>query len=434
MDSTPFHPSKDAAMRRKLYFGVVLMAFASVVVGFTWNHTIGAQDAKKAEPEQKKSDQDLFDILRQKFEAKSDVPVAPPSKPMAPLPNLPLPTAQAPAQLPPPNGTPLAPIPGPTSQAPMPLPAPTPPSSGGSGAPIPGPTAEPKLLDEKKPGEVQLPTQQPLPPVTPPVQDLPKPAASVIQPKPPVVVDGPSAERFADPVAPTPVRFNEPIKLKGSAWSLYVELVNGQTVVTATVNKKHEFKIVCQGLDLQTGAGIMKAKGKVQITGDALNASCDQLTLPLHDDRLLLEGAAELRIQKTTTNVSDARPAAFELKGDKLDLRISELQSPAYIETSWRKVAGDSSEGRPIPAAMERGDDAKKWTPYGKLKLSNMKSNESENVWSLVASDGKVIAHVMARDGGSLEQYVGRTIAVFGAREGERGGSPVVRVTHIAVP
>jgi hypothetical protein len=421
-------------MRRKLYFGVALATLIVVAVGFMWNQTSGAQDApKKAEPEPKKSEQDLFDLLRQKFEAKSDGPVLPPSKPIAPVPNLPLPTAQVPTQLPAP-----------------------PPSSGGTIPPIPGPTAQPKPLNEN--------VQQPLPsgPTTPPVQDLPKPqplptptplptpseiippltsppTQNVPLPKQDLLPQSIDAtlpkviERSADPVAPTPMPLNEPIKLKGSAWSLYVEMVNGQTVVTATVNKKHEFKIVCQHLDLQTGAGVMKAKGKVQITGDALNGSCDQLTLPLHDDRLVLEGAAEVRIQKvtTTTNVSDARPAAFELKGDKLDMRISELPSSAYIETSWRKVAGDMTEGKAIPASLKPGDDAQKWTPYG--KLSNIKANET-NVWSLVGSDGKIIAYVMARDGGSLEQYVGRTIAVFGAREGERGGYPLVRVTHIAVP
>jgi hypothetical protein len=173
----------------------------------------------------------------------------------------------------------------------------------------------------------------------------------------------------------------------------------------------------------------MKAKGKVQISGDALNGSCEQLTLPLLDDRLVLEGAAEVRIQKISGNVGDTRPAAFELKGDKLDLRISELRTSAYIETSWRKVSDDSSEVRTVPASLRPGDAGKTWTTYGTLR----KSKEA-NVWSLVSNEGQVIAHVMARDGGSLEQYVGRTIAVYGAREGERAGSPLVRVSHIAVP
>ncbi len=464
-------------MRRKLYFGVALATFAIVVGGLALNQTIGAQDAPtKVDAAPKKGDQDLFDILRQKFEAKSDGPVLPP-----------LPTAQvqppppSPLPIPPPAGIgTLPPLPGPTAQPtpvggvplpvqqPPPSPMPIPPAAGiGTLPPLPGPTAQPTPVGEKA-KEVQLPVQQPplapgswtltppsgvgtLPPM--PGQGVPLPApngASPVpdQPKspytapptgatpplqqppsdptpPPLIINQPKAPAV-DP-APTPMPLNEPIKLKGSAWSLYVEMVNGQTVVTATVHKKHEFKIVCQHVDLQTGAGVMKAKGKVQISGDALDGSCDQLTLPLHDDRLVLEGGAEVRIQKVTTNVSDAKPAAFELKGDKLDLRISELQSSGFIETSWRKVAGDASEGKTVAASIKPGE----WTTYGKLR--NIKSPET-NVWSLVGSDGKVIVYVMARDGGSLDQYVGRTIAVFGAREGDRGGYPLMRVTHIAVP
>ena len=428
-------------MRRKLYLGLALAAFGIVVGGLIFTHTIGAQDApKKAEPE-KKSDQELFDILRQKFEAKSDGPVAPPMKPMAPLTELPLPTVQA--------------------QAPTPLPTPLPPPVGLGQIPaLPAPKIDPKPPSEHvqlpPPGVGTLPIGPTTPPV-PPVQDLPKPQPSPTppgsgiptpppgtSPTPPgpaglnlppqlpkqdeAVIPPKVINRSAESIMP----LNEPIKLKGSAWSLYVEMVDGQTVVTATVNKKHEFKIVCQHVDLQTGAGVMKAKGKVQISGDALNGSCDQLTLPLHDDRLVLEGAAEVRIQKVTTNASDTKPAAFELKGDKLDLRIGELQTSAFIETSWRKVAGDASEGKTVPAAWKASDDAK-WTTYGKLKLSNIKTNDA-SVWSLLDSDGKVIAYVLAREGGSLDQYVGRTIAVFGPREGERGGYPLVRATHIAVP
>ena len=44
-------------------------------------------------------------------------------------------------------------------------------------------------------------------------------------------------------------------KVKDCPWTMHVEMINGQTVVIATVNKKHEFKIVCQSLDLQTGKG-----------------------------------------------------------------------------------------------------------------------------------------------------------------------------------
>ena len=413
-------------MRRKLYLGLALATFALLAGAFILTQTIGAQDAaKKVEAEPKKGDQDLFDALRQKFEAKPDAVTAP----------LPLPTAQV-----------AVPPPLPTAQAPTPLPAQIPPPNG---APVPGPVEEPKPLKDAKakatppttdliPGVPNLPgsngTGGPLPPA--PVQPQPVDAFPPPPAKGHTAGELPKSKESDGLLVPTggpvpPVRSNvqEPIKLKGSVWTLYVEMVNGQTIVTATVNKKHEFKIVCQNIDLQTTAGVMKAKGKVQISGDCLNGSCEQLTLPLLDDRLVLEGTAEVRIQKISGNVSDTRPAAFELKGDKLDLRISELRTSAYIETSWRKVSDDSSEVRTVPASLRPGDAGKTWTTYGTLR----KSKEA-NVWSLVSNEGQIIAHVTARDGGSLEQYVGRTIAVYGASEGERAGSPLVHVSHIAVP
>jgi hypothetical protein len=435
-------------MRRKLCLGLTLAIIAIVVGVFIVNQTIGAQDPpKKAEPEQKKNEPDLFDALRQKFEAKPDA-VTPP---------LPLPTAQA-------GVGSLPPLP--TAQSQAPTPTPLPPPNSAPMVQVPGPTVDPKPLKE---GKAPLPIQQPLPipggltlpgEAVPGVPNLPGSKGTAGSPLPPTPVQPqqPSpAESFpplppkghtagnlpkakggneqmvpgGETVPPQRTHVQEPINLKGSAWTLHVEMVNGQTVVTATVNKKHEFKIVCQHIDLQTAAGVMRAKGKVQISGDALNGSCDQLTLPLHDDRLVLEGAAEVRIQKTSGNVSATRSAAFELKGDKLDLRISELRTSAYIETSWSKVSGDVSEVRTVPTSMRPGDSAKAWTSYGTLR--NVKSHDA-NVWSLVGSEGQVIAYVMARDGGSLEHYVGRTIAVYGAREGERAGSPLVRVTHIAVP
>jgi hypothetical protein len=352
--------------------------------------------------------------------------------------NLPLPTPDGLKTLPQATGgkqveTPL-PVP-PVSPKPSvaPAPHPLPPQPAVEARPMPLPSA-PALDKEPIPARSTQPPGE-IPPVTDlvPKKDTIKPPVVVNEPAPAAQVLRPSVPAL-DPMPIKPAAAYEPIKLKGSAWSLYVEMVDGRSVVTATVNKKHEFKIVCQTLDLQTVAGCMKAKGKVTITGDCLTGTCDQLTLPLHDDRLLLEGMADVRIQKVTTNTSDTNPSAFELKGDKLDLRISELQSSTFtIEgTAWRKVSGEASETRPV-RAVSRGtsnDTAQSWTQYGTLRAQR----SSNDVWTLNASNGDIIAYVMPRDGGTLDQYVGRTIAVFGGREGERAGRPLVRVTHIAVP
>src|SRR5206468_2997174 len=93
---------------------------------------------------------------------------------------------------------------------------------------------------------------------------------------------------------------------KGSPWSFHVVVVDNQSVVTATVNMKHSFRIVCKHLDLQTEQGTLKAKGNVQISGDSLEGTCANLSIPLTDDRLVLEGSAEVRIRKTFLAVSYA--------------------------------------------------------------------------------------------------------------------------------
>jgi hypothetical protein len=205
-------------------------------------------------------------------------------------------------------------------------------------------------------------------------------------------------------------------------------MVDGQTVVTAMVNKKHEFRIVCQSLDLQTGKGTLRAIGKVQISGDALNGTCEQLAIGLHDDRLVLEGGAEVRIQKLPTNVSDAKPAAFELKGETLNLRIGELEASKFLQTSWRRNEIDINVKQ--ASGSESTRDGKQWSRYGKLVRRDSRLG-SELI--LEDTNGTPIHRLVMREGGSLEQYVGQTISVYGTNERTPRGS-VLRVTHIALP
>ena len=203
-----------------------------------------------------------------------------------------------------------------------------------------------------------------------------------------------------------------------------VEVVEGQTIVTATVNKKHEFKIVCQSLDLQTGTNSFKASGKVQISGDAMTGHCERLTISLTDDRLVLEGAAEVSIQRTVTTVSsdDSKPAAFELKGETLNLRISELQSGKFVQTSWLKVNEGNYSLSSVPPTSDKA-----WSPYGTLRRSK---TENGSAWRLENRAGQPILHLLTSGDRVLEQYEGRTISVIGPAV----DNMTVRVTHIAVP
>src|SRR5262249_3271031 len=204
------------------------------------------------------------------------------------------------------------------------------------------------------------------PPVAPdapkPVQAEPKP---VIDNLPPEFKPNVNAPRVG--TAPMPAIAEQVAKLKNCPWSLQIDMVDGQTVVVATVSRKYEFKIVCQSLDLQTGKGTLKASGKVQITGDMMTASCDQLSIPLMEDRLQLEGGAQVSIQKIST-VSTERAGRFELKSDRLELRVADVSSEKAVQTSSAIVpALDAIQlvGNPPIAANENG---KKWTSYGTLR------------------------------------------------------------------
>jgi hypothetical protein len=461
-------------MRKKFFVGLFLTAIVSIVAGEYWINRSGAQDApKKVEPEEKKSD--LFDILKKDLDAKKDY------SPAFPLPNLPT----APPTV---SKEPIVPPPSPVLQdapklsdlkTPEPLPVqspqkvaePTlplfpnvvpaaqtvpPPVIVNQQPPLPPtglsktPTAEPKPVDPvqpnpkaainelpppSKPKAEGLPTFPALPPTQAtkpvPTQNV-KPAINNDEPSP--FIPPPLKKEASEGVPAVQVSPMQPIadqvaKLKNCPWSLQIDMVDGQTVIMATVNKKHEFKIVCQTLDLQTGKGTLKASGKVQISGDALNGSCEHLAIGLHDDRLVLEGTAEVRIQKLTANVSDAKPAAFELKGATLSLRISELEASKLIQADWRGSESKVTLANGSPLAAN-GTTDKQWSPYGKLRHSD---NKSEPTYYLENSAGRRVLQLVTREGGTLDQYVGQTISVFGPTE-QLHGSTVVRVTHIALP
>ena len=312
--------------------------------------------------------------------------------PIAPTPNAPPPNTPRVGSLPPAPVEPtVPPVPQITPPATQPFPQ----------APMP-PIVAPKKGDN---GIADLPTISPDPSPVPPIVERDAPT-------PKVPVRTRQSEGVLNPT--------------NSPWSLRVDVVDGQTVVIATVGKKHEFKIVCQKLDLQTGASSLKASGKVTINGDALSGSCDRLAISLTDDRLILEGSAMLNIERSTATVSndESKQAAFELKGETLNLRISELQAGKFLQTSWRKADADVASDKPAAAPTPTTTTgSKQWSPYGKLVKTG------SNGYALIQSDGGTLQLVVS-DAGTLEPYVGRTVSVFGPMVRNN----TVRVTHIAAP
>ena len=173
---------------------------------------------------------------------------------------------------------------------------------------------------------------------------------------------------------------------------------------------------------------MLEATGKVQISGDALNGTCERLAITLADDRLVLSNHAEMRIQKASTLVSDGNPGVFELKGETLNLRIGELESSKFQQASWRRPETASTK---VAVAVPALSDAKKWSPYGKLVRAETKIG---TIFVLEGSNGQVLLELVAGEGGSLERFVGQTISVYGTHERGAGGNAVLRVTHIALP
>jgi len=394
---------------------------------------------------------------------KVDKPIAPPMKddkpitPAVPLDPIPAPTKTPDLQVPmkdnaipiqgappkPPEPSPLPTFSDPDSQStqakdkkPQSPVAPLPPQS--PLAPLPNPAESPNQFKDAEKPKKDLPA--PLP-IAPPPQDgstLPKkdPPPADLPPKLDVPRDiAPKVDSPSPPptvrVAPNPIS-EQVAKLKDCPWSLHVEIVDGQTIMTATVHKKHEFKIVCRSVDLQTGKSMLKATGKVHITSDMMSGNCENLSIPLMEDRLVMEGAASVSIQKMLAAVADEKVASFELKGASLDLRISEIAPAKLVQQASWQTNNKAVEVIPVNNPAPALNDGKKWTPYGRLMPAKIVL-ANETPWGLVGNDGNVIAYVVARDGGSLHQFEGQRISVLGTNV-QINGRTFLRVTHVALP
>lgn len=476
-------------MRKKLWIALIAVIALSVAAGAQIVSGLKAQDPPKKEETKK---DDWLETLKKALESKKDGSIPPPSnvkpEPTVPPPPLPAVKDDKPVIPPPTSLEPLAPLTPPDAKKSLlpditPVQAPAksndpvkaekkdqdllkelqnfsgPGSLNSIDAPkaadkkdtpiVPPPAVKPDSIEyvpppavkpevDKKDTLVVPPpaAKQDIPPIAPIVKDPPKPEVP-LNVKPPSPMDVP---QLTKPVAPPPtvqIAPNAPIseqvaKMKDCAWSLHVEIVDGKTIMTCTVHKKHEFKIVCQSVDLQTGKHILKATGQVQITGDMLTGSCENLSIPLMEDRLVMEGSASVNIQKTPTTVSNEPVASFLLKGTSLDLRISEIVPATPIQQASWQPSGNRVDAIPVSKNPPANIDGKKWTGYGRLMPAKIQL-ENEMAWGLVGQDGKVIAYVVARDGGTLNQYEGRTISVLGTNE-QISGRTFLRVTHIAVP
>jgi hypothetical protein len=251
-----------------------------------------------------------------------------------------------------------------------------------------------------------------------------------------------------------------------SPWTLHLETTDGKTVLQAVVHRKAKFKVVCDRLDLQSPRGAMMAVGHVQLSGEGFQGACDRLSIPLHDDRLILEGNAEVGIRTQPTAIIEERregvPPLLEsrrvdeqassavpilhLKGDHLDLRWSDLQptapantraDPDVEKTGTTEVPLPTIKGTAGPMVKVAFNSAanEKWSEWGTLLALPVAPGEKNapRQYAIQNRDGQILAFVRAPASMSLEEYLGKRVSVFGVPAREDGRTVMTyAASHVA--
>jgi hypothetical protein len=173
---------------------------------------------------------------------------------------------------------------------------------------------EPKGPLPTAPSPADAPSRAPADPVAPappaPVVQVPvaPPPGSV-----PILPPGPLG-----PIPPPRLGDHPPTTTappKDSLWTITVHMKDGKTMLIARARSKDvEFRVQCDAVDLQSPNGSIQARGNVKITAPQLEAASQGLTIQLHDDRLVLDGQAQV------TQRGDGQE--LELRGERLTLRL----------------------------------------------------------------------------------------------------------------
>lgn len=173
--------------------------------------------------------------------------------------------------------------------------------------------------------KAQIPDQPPSPP---PAVGIPTPpVAPGAAATPGAPVKSPPAfpkNLEIPPPPPLPGTTSEPasaVKPLTSPWSFHLEIVDGKNLITAKVGKTVQFRVVCEKLEIQSPVGSIHATGKVKIQSEALEVSCDRLTIQLNDEAVLLEGTARMKCQHEGKEL--------DLRSDSLSLKLSDIQGGA---------------------------------------------------------------------------------------------------------
>ena len=151
----------------------------------------------------------------------------------------------------------------------------------------------------------------------------PQPLA--IDAPPAILVPRPSTEpaRLIPIPQATQGQINDSPKKLVNIWSMQMGQADGRNIVLATIGKRSAIKIMCDSVDFQTHKGMMQAQGNVEISGDEIRCSCEQLTIFLHEDRLELASKARVEFlkQNAPQGKGAGKEAILEMQGERLSLR-----------------------------------------------------------------------------------------------------------------
>jgi hypothetical protein len=200
--------------------------------------------------------------------------------------------------------------------------------------PDPGPPAiQPVGLIERSGPEPPPPSAPPVDPTKEQLKRLvetfkkgPPPAGQVSDPAAPSKrAPGFPAELPKD--ATVPSEPPAPRQADSSPWSLQWELADGHTLLIARLNKRLEFRIECERVKMESPDGAVLAIGKVSFIGPGVKGTCQQLTIGLAGDILVLDGKAQIQVQQG--NPSDLAIPTVELAGERVSVRLQQLTGGA---------------------------------------------------------------------------------------------------------
>jgi uncharacterized protein YgiM (DUF1202 family) len=116
---------------------------------------------------------------------------------------------------------------------------------------------------------------------------------------------------------------------------------------------------------------------------------------------------------------------------------LARLQQPAYGTVQGTTMSLSPANPTPSAALNLQTLKAPEWSVYGRLRATTLKTVDGQPLYSLEDARANVLTYVSTSPNKSLQNYIGRWIAVYGPqmyRPDAAVRMPYVVATHIAAP